>query len=986
MTALLALGTTVTTPLGAGSAGYGDGPASSSALGPCPPDAPDRVFGVVALPVPVSYNHWGDMDLHGRLFVLDGDVVPLLSDVGDKLSRAGLGDLAGPVLGMRDAFAGGDLGTAVAEAAALSEAAAAALAAPEATAPKGRVDVSELAAPLVMRAHVGDCVTVRLVNVLPEAVGLHVHSVVSSPRDDGQAGFVPTGSARVYSFYVPPWPGMEGGHYLHSHADPRFQTRHGLFGVLAAEPAGSAWLSEKDGTTPAHGGLHAIIDMPGDEPDFREFVQIYHDSIELTTWQLRAMDVVSPYGEYGPGTKGINLRSEPFFTRFDHQDSLNLEGAAARGHDKSQAYGSYTNGDPGVDIPTSYVGDPVKFRFANAGPGQHHIHHLHGGGIRWRMTPLAEPSQFAAGFLKTNPVPTSASQRLDVQNVGPGESFNLEPEGGSGGVQQSAGDFLFHCHIVEHYVAGMWSFWRTLNTLKAGLVPLPDRGGAVASAVNTVGLPGTVLPDSTVITSANIDAWVRSQLPPPGRPGPEDASVWDWDVVATPQGPLYRGEPETGEVWPNYPADAPGRLAAGERPEILFDPLTGRLAYPLLRPHLGERPPFAPEHGPAPYLTPTVTEQAPKGLCPAESRVLRYNLVAQPVTIPYNAFDVDTDGMVFVRAEDRAENTAPGAAPTSIVLRANAGDCVDVTLSSALHEKAAGDLVRGIHTKTNIHIHLVQFDVQASDGVVAGFNYETTVRSIDGSDRAKDAGDPSAPVGTKLRVPATPGATAITVRDVRAFCDAANQPKAGSLLGIGLGEPAFETAKLVGLTRLNAAGNPVSPTCPSAPTSAVRGVVTLDRPLASAHAGSFFGAAEAVGYEFVNYRWYPDVELGTVYFHDHVDGLKTWRHGLFGSLVVEPAASRWVSPTRADPDPPMASPSAVAASPEAVAHVVDVLPGGGRAAFRELVLHFQDRACVDESRCLDLGFPTMPDREAEPAAFNLRSEPLHRRDPAAPLS
>ena len=31
-----------------------------------------------------------------------------------------------------------------------------------------------------------------------------------------------------------------------------------------------------------------------------------------------------------------------------------------------------------------------------------------------------------------------------------------------------------------------------------------------------------------------------------------------------------------------------------------------------------------------------------------------------------------------------------------------------------------------------------------------------------------------------------------------------------------------------------------------------------------------------------------DAEVGTVYWHDHVDGINSWRHGLFGALVVEP--------------------------------------------------------------------------------------------------
>jgi len=54
----------------------------------------------------------------------------------------------------------------------------------------------------------------------------------------------------------------------------------------------------------------------------------------------------------------------------------------------------------------------------------------------------------------------------------------------------------------------------------------------------------------------------------------------------------------------------------------------------------------------------------------------------------------------------------------------------------------------------------------------------------------------------------------------------------------------------------------------------------LDAPLERAHP-----AGEIVSTEFVRYRWYPDAHVGTSYLHDHVHGLSSKRHGLFGALV-----------------------------------------------------------------------------------------------------
>ncbi|HLE96703.1 MAG TPA: hypothetical protein VI997_04965, partial [Candidatus Thermoplasmatota archaeon] len=872
---------------------------------------------------------------------------------------------------------------------------AAILADPTTQAPRDRLDVSELAAPLVLRAHVGDCVTMTLTNVLRDPSSIHVHDVVAPPGAGEAIGLdapdlTPPGGTRIYTVYIPPWPGMEGGHFLHSHADPREQTRHGMFGVLAAEPADATWVSTKDGVTPAPSGLEAMI-VRANAPDFREFVQIYHDEVSLVDWQLTSMPSISEYGEYGPGTKAIDLRSEPFRTRFVYHDTLRDTTVLPRGHDKSQSYGSYTYGDPGVIIPQSYVGDPVKFRYVNAGPGQYHIHHLHGGGIRWKATPLAEPTEFAIRLVKDHPNQASASQRLDVQNAGPGESFTLEPEGGTGGVQQGVGDFLFHCHIAEHYLAGMWSFWRSLNVLQPGVAELPDRAGDVKPAVDSLALIGTVLADGEELTTANIDAWIEAQLPAKGVPGEEDASVWDWRVQSTPSGPLYLGEPETPHAWPNYPADAPGRVAAGTRPALTFDPDTGRLAYPHLRPHLGARPPFAPDHGPAPFLTPTVDAKNPAGLCPAESRVLRYDVVAIQARVQYNKFDSDAAGQVFVLAPDRAAATAPDAKPTSILLRANSGDCVDLTLTSTLKEKGQASTRLGIHTKTNIHIHLVQFDVQASDGVVAGFNYETTLRSLEGGSKTTDRLDPSAAVVSLVNEAGLrlDGATTLVdVSDVRPFFDRTRAVKVGSAVGLGLGLETIESLALVSVEKvcLVYTAPPrenVVKECPAtlpatitqSGPNAVRVNGTIRLAGAPVHAHS---VGESIGYEFVRYRWFPDVELGIVYFHDHVDGLNTWRRGLFGTLVVEPRGSRWMSPVRADDTAP----------DEPTAHIADVVPPGGDRSFRELVLHFQERACVGAlgDNCLSEGAPAMPDRVKEPAAFNLRAEPLYRRNADAPFS
>ena len=64
----------------------------------------------------------------------------------------------------------------------------------------------------------------------------------------------------------------------------------------------------------------------------------------------------------------------------------------------------------------------------------------------------------------------------------------------------------------------------------------------------------------------------------------------------------------------------------------------------------------------------------------------------------------------------------PRAEPLAI--RANIGDCLALTYTSELAD--GGTEVP--FSKTNIHIHHVQFDTQASDGVITGFSWEQAVR------------------------------------------------------------------------------------------------------------------------------------------------------------------------------------------------------------------------------------------------------------------
>ncbi|MEI7743554.1 MAG: IPT/TIG domain-containing protein [Chloroflexota bacterium] len=477
----------------------------------------------------------------------------------------------------------------------------------------------------------------------------------------------------------------------------------------------------------------------------------------------------------------------------------------------------------------------------------------------------------------------------------------------------------------------------------------------------------------------------------------QDASVWDWTVDNA--SGAYLGEPDrassvalgTATVpWPDFANVVAGHPAAlavdqtvqstyllngarvtftaggyvGTRPRILFNPTNGRPAWPLLRPHIGKRPPFAPNgHSGAPYLgesggavaNPVIpvgsTAKAPidpwagrnDSICPQGAPMRTYNIVgiAKPIVVTdpnKNARVVDPLGALDVLAADKdaiyaGTKTYAGVThPESLAIRANIGDCIAVTYTSELTDGGA-ELP---YSKTNIHIHHVQFDTQASDGVISGFSFEQSIR-------------PYRIVDPQLTAPAASGSDTLTLASVAKF-------QAGVWIAVGLGTDGIEIRQIVAIT-------------PN------KNQLRLSQKLNNAHA-----AGEWAGTEFVQYRWYPDVALDNIFFHDHVNGIHGWSHGMVGQLIIEPKGSRYFDPisgaeiragAAADihTDPACVPNADPAGMPSGTGNQCALIPGVVPASFREFAIWtvndhepappdgtinlraepFADRTCVDQS-------------------------------------
>jgi manganese oxidase len=839
-----------------------------------------RAYTISAINVSITLNRFGDRDPNGFMYVLDSKINQLRQE-----EFAALPDRVS--VGLRE----------------------------------------DLIQPLVLRANAGECLQINFTNRL--STGRSSWHVNGLPYTVVNAGglvglnpdtFVNPGQAITYRIPIPTDPTVERAYYFHEHGASRQRVAHGLFGSLIVEPAGSVFRNPETGLVSDGTNWESIIQTPAGSPDFREYVLIYHEiGDETFTGILDANGASLPQvdnlvGVYRPGGRAINYRSEPFFRRMEIFQ------------DKSQAYGSYMFGDPATPVPRSYLGEPTKTRLLHGGSEVFHVHHLHGGGDRWRRNPKIEASDFAVG-LKKLPVQNALSTRLDSQSIGPGVGYNLEHECGAGGCQQSAGDFLFHCHIGHHYNAGMWGFWRVFDTLQSDLATLPDRTPRPL-AVNSLGLIGKTFEGKTIVPAAqltntatqrSLEEWVESQLPPPGaRFHEQDATVWDWQKNNLSSGPLYLGEPEDASVWANFASPTPG-----QRPEIMFNPNNGRYAWPLLRPHLGKRPPFSGNgHSGSPWLGEFGSAQRPDGLCPNNEvlnnpgrQIREYPITAIEVALPLSDTKTDPEGHIFVLNEDKQAVLAGLKPAQPLALRSNVGDCVKIIFTNEIF----GELTDS-QPKVNMHTHFVQFDPQGSDGVISGMSYEQAVRSYKEFDNRT------------LTAAASAGATTITTSQVTDL-------RPGIWIGIGLGE---------GMCTPPGGGVP-HPCTEVRKITAINGTtITLNQPLTFSHAVN-----QAVGVEFVRYDWYSDVDNGAIFWHDHVSFL-SWGKGMIGAHIIEPAGSTYHDPTtgaeiRSGPIADIRTPANA------------TIGAGQLGSFREFMAW------------------TTNDNKLVDALINFRSEPLHGR-------
>ena len=549
--------------------------------------------------------------------------------------------------------------------------------------------------------------------------------------------------------------------------------------------AGKPIIKILDGNEIFHSDLNAIITGPGrgnfpantypnnpTEPQrnrpFREFSTVYHDEIVAvqafpqmedtpgnplahTLHSVRDAFAIN-YGTGGIGAEVLANRfnvgpmhdcpeclyEEFFLSSWTVGDPAMIVDVPANTRDSNgnliqgpKATKVFFPDDPS-NVHHSYINDHTKFRVVHAGPKEHHIHHLHAH--QWLHTPDDHNSTY-----------------LDSQAIGPGSTFTTEiTYNGSGNRNKVVGDAIFHCHFYPHFAMGMWELWRNHDVFEEG---------TQLNADGTPAFGARRLPDGEIVAGTPIPAvvpiptYAMAPMPTANVPGypffiaaeaghrashPPLDTEFDGGLprhIITDGVPYFHKEHLPAFDLNKARLDFDKGLVtavAKALPENGTPLEIAAMAYHSIRNHPSITPEGtaanfilngAPAKPGAPYSDPCVNDNGD----PVFNRLIEYKGASFQFDIKLNKagwhFPQQRILALWADVQPTKQGTRP---PEPLFFRANTNDCVVFKHTNLIPRVYKLDDYQ-VRTPTDItgqHIHLVKFDVTASDGAANGFNYE----------------------------------------------------------------------------------------------------------------------------------------------------------------------------------------------------------------------------------------------------------------------
>ena len=610
-----------------------------------------------------------------------------------------------------------------------------------------------------------------------------------------------------------------------------------------------------------------------------------YEEFFLSSWSVGdpAMVVDVPANASSPSTVNETLQNQ-FLRQQGSSDAANL--APQLGFKAKKAI--YPD-DPS-NVYHSYMNDHVKFRITHTGAGLTHVHHQHAH--QWLHSPNSDEGHY-----------------LDSQTINPGSSYTLEMVyDGSGNLNKTVGDQIFHCHFYPHFAAGMWALWRVHDVLELG-TKTDSRTGIAAT--NSRALPDGEIANGTPIPGL-VPIPKRAMAPVPSKIHIEEGQIVVDDDSRNPGFPFFIPG-LSGSRAPHPPMDFAVGDIYDDNGEIIKrnQPLDGGLPRNVV---YKAKVPFEnhtqydwtkivdsiqvielPNDGTAIEKVAMAAHAirkhktlTPEGLVPRNSKGVReYFLLNGLPPVPgapyadpavnlegnsvgtkrtYKAANIQLDVVLNKKGwhypqqriislwGDVNANIEGIKPPEPFYFRAQSKEYVEYWHTNLVPEYYELDDFQ-VRTPTDIigqHIHLVKFDVTSSDGAANGFNYE------DGT---------LAPDLVRERINAiNDGGKRYTYKytNGKSIADVSNYAVNNNLLK------------------------------PHAPNP-----VWGDAP----EGQNWTGAQTTIQ------RWYSDPLLNnrgedrtlrTVFTHDHFGPSTHQQIGLYAGLLIEPENSTWYDPTTGD--------------------------------------------------------------------------------------
>jgi hypothetical protein len=200
---------------------------------------------------------------------------------------------------------------------------------------------------------------------------------------------------------------------------------------------------------------------------------------------------------------------------------------------------AYYPDDPS-NVYHSYLSDHLKMQIVHAGTNITHIHHLHAQ--QWLHSPKNENGHYR-----------------DSQMISPGAAYTMDHVfNGSGNLNKTIGDSIFHCHFYPHFAQGMWSLWRVHDSFEEGTRMNAD--GTVASGWNRALPDGEIAAGAPTVALVPMPTIAMAPLPARVRIQPVTAVEHGHPVTV---GYATEVNPEDKQMNPGYPFFIAG--IAGQR-------------------------------------------------------------------------------------------------------------------------------------------------------------------------------------------------------------------------------------------------------------------------------------------------------------------------------------------------------------------------------------------------------------------------------------